>query len=432
MKDIRATNIDELFDIWKSQLEYLEEGFDSDSTIPYVDDSNAFKNINIDFDIDIPFCERILRKMHDTLFRTTFTIRFSNCTFSKQVSLQYGGKSLEFVERCCFLGKVQSNGYKHNLLFSDSTIKQIDFSNAGFGKDNRQNAKVRFRNCTFHLVNFNNTKFYGLTDFWKSTFIEPIIFFKTDFNDTVVFSSAEFKKNVLFTYTLFLKNAIFGRTKFNRGVDFSQSIISGDLKLFSLEFEHKNYIAEYIGNDDKKFERYTHEESKIPLINKVGTFQILKNQFGKQGNHIDEVGMRKQEKIAYSELVKSRRKDPDWVHSTNGDLVILFLNKLSNNYKSDFRRGFLVTLIFAAGFLFLTFLTTVEFWDRFCLNCEFDSEVISYSLESFVNFLNPTHSIDYLKDMRPFYGTSYVIDFFGRIAVGYGIYQTIQAFRKYK
>ena len=43
----------------------------------------------------------------------------------------------------------------------------------------------------------------------------------------------------------------------------------------------------------------------------------------------------------------------------------------------------------------------------------------------------PFHSNDLLKDEIP-NNWSHFFDFLGRIAVGYGIYQTIQAFRKFK
>lgn len=50
----------------------------------------------------------------------------------------------------------------------------------------------------------------------------------------------------------------------------------------------------------------------------------------------------------------------------------------------------------------------------------------------FWQFLIPTHKFDYLGVKQTDSPLFYVFDFFGRIAVGYGIYQFIQAFRKFK
>lgn len=57
----------------------------------------------------------------------------------------------------------------------------------------------------------------------------------------------------------------------------------------------------------------------------------------------------------------------------------------------------------------------------------------------YVQSILPTHSFNYLTDgdnedmvKHELEKGYYAIDFLGRIFVGYGIYQTIQAFRKYK
>ena len=335
------------------------------------------------------------------------SIFFRDCGFYDEVRLEHNTDYI-FFENCKF--------YKNVMAY-----------NASF------KGKVRFRNCEFFEdVNFWNASFKKLADFWSSTFHKPISFYKTDFLSTTVFSSVKFIENVLFTYTLFEGKTIFGRTKFKKGLDISQSIIAGKLQLFDLDFDIDKFEAEYVGNDDKKFQECVHRAHKIPLINKVATFQILKNQFSNQGNHIDEISMRKQEKTAFAQLMKFRKLDEDWKVNTSGDRLILWLNRWSNHYKSDFRNGIVFTLIVALIFLFLSTITTGEFWNRLCFKCEFDRDVIGFTIKSFINFLNPIHKIDYLDSLKPFFGIPYVFDFLGRIAVGYGIYQTVQAFRKYK
>jgi hypothetical protein len=52
-------------------------------------------------------------------------------------------------------------------------------------------------------------------------------------------------------------------------------------------------------------------------------------------------------------------------------------------------------------------------------------------LKYFLEFLNPTHKFDYIQE-DGLTTRFYLFDFIGRIFVGYGIYQFIQAFRKYK
>jgi hypothetical protein len=324
-------------------------------------------------------------------------------------------------------------------MFSDHNKDCVlTFVNCIFRKDiiaenTVMDGKVRFRNCDFKgNVNFRNTTFNNLADFWQCTFYKPTTFYKTDFNATTVFSSATFNENVLFTYSLFGGKAIFGRTKFIKGLDMSQTIIGGELQIFDLSFDYQKYEAEYVSTNNSIFQDYIDNQHIIPLINKVVTFQILKSQYAKQGNYIDEITMRKEEKKAFSELTQARKKDDSWTSTTGGDRFILWLNRWSNHHKADFRNGIVFTASVAFLFLLLTFVTTGEFWSRLCLDCKFDSRVIGYTIKSFINFLNPVHKTTYIDSLYPIFGIPYVFDFLGRIAVGYGMYQTVQAFRKYR
>ena len=52
-------------------------------------------------------------------------------------------------------------------------------------------------------------------------------------------------------------------------------------------------------------------------------------------------------------------------------------------------------------------------------------------LSTYVRFMNPTHDVDLFDTFKPT-GWTYFWQTWGRIFVGYGIYQTIQAFRKLK
>ncbi|GAK99636.1 hypothetical protein JCM19314_3681 [Nonlabens ulvanivorans] len=389
-----------------------------------------FENLIIDFKLDLYDIKT--SSMDFENLSIDRVVRFKNCDFIHPLNLKLlGNYEVEFSNQCTFKS-IKSSRIFNNLSFIDSIIESVDFENAIMGSVEGKKGKVRFRNCDLHQVNFRNTTFHFLADFWRSTFHQPANFYKTDFNATAVFSAATFKENVLFTYASFNEKAIFGRTQFLKGLDLSQSIIGGELQIFDLSFDYKNYKAVYAGTDNEEFEELINHQHKIPKINKVTTFQILKNQYSKQGNHIDEVTMRKEEKKAFSQLVQSRKTDHHWTKSTSGDRFILWLNRWSNHYKSDFRNGISFTIVAALLFMSLTFLTTGVFWNRLILDGEVDSNVIGFTIKSFITFLNPVHELTYINDLKPYYGIPYVFDFLGRIAVGFGIYQTVQAFRKYR
>lgn len=117
--------------------------------------------------------------------------------------------------------------------------------------------------------------------------------------------------------------------------------------------------------------------------------------------------------------------------SNQKDRFILSLNKLSSNHGQDWVQGLIFTLI-SGLFFFLIYVSIIpekpfhwgwlgytEFWIA-----------IKETLKYFPEFLYPGHSFDFMS--KKYYGWTLVIDLIGRIFIGYGIYQTIQSFRKYK
>jgi len=55
---------------------------------------------------------------------------------------------------------------------------------------------------------------------------------------------------------------------------------------------------------------------------------------------------------------------------------------------------------------------------------------VNSTMMYFFKFFIITHDLDFMKGFKPNF-LSYLIDSIGRIFIGYGIYQTVQAFRKY-
>ena len=58
-------------------------------------------------------------------------------------------------------------------------------------------------------------------------------------------------------------------------------------------------------------------------------------------------------------------------------------------------------------------------------------EVSGITLKYYFQFLYAGHNFNFMSQYEP-YGWGYLIDFVGRIFIGYGYYQVIQPMRKYK
>ncbi len=343
--------------------------------------------------------------------------KFKNCEFNIDVHIT-NAHYIEFIN-CVFNDRfriertVSSSTNLQSCVFND----EAHFQNGIFA------GKVRMQSCSFNKrAYFDNTTFSDLCDFWNTTFGGYTIFYKTDFLKTVVFSRTTFKKNVLFTYTLIQGIAIFRGTVFNEGLDFSTALISGTLNLFDFKLNSFDSIKGEI--DENDYEDYINNQAKIPDKNKRETYRIVKQQFKKQDNNISSIDYRALEFKSYASELKNTFFTR---HNRMQNSFVLFLNFISNNYGKSWLRGVGFTLGCTLIFFYLLLISTNHY--QFGIGLPYEDFQGNGKL--FFDFLNPTHKTSILKSLEPNVST-YFIDFIGRIFITYGIYQTVQAFRKYK
>lgn len=107
------------------------------------------------------------------------------------------------------------------------------------------------------------------------------------------------------------------------------------------------------------------------------------------------------------------------------DRIILWFNKNSNSFGTDWVAGVNFTLLIAliSTMIILSMTPHIVF--------SFDIEGIENFIRTLVQILNITESAD-IKILNKEPNTwQYILIFFSRIFIGYGYYQTIQAFRKF-
>ena len=340
--------------------------------------------------------------MTKELEKTKIEYEFSDCTFNNY-EIRIGNTSKNIT----FIGEKK---FTENLILKNSDLK----------------GKIRFRYCKFNKVDFRNTKFNDLADFWNCVFQQKTIFYKTDFYGNAVFSSATFKENVLFTYSLIEKVIIFRGTTFEKGLDLSTAIIAGTISYFDVNLYY--YDAER-DKDKEQYENFISYDAKIPVKNKRETYRILKNNYEKLSNNSESLEMKELEMKTLLDEVKYKIfKEAKLRHLPN--YFLLQLNKFSNNYGNSYTRGAMFTVFSGTIIFYLSSISTGKFHFSTCFSWDAFVEGSKY----YWQFLLPTHRFDYMgKTINfKFENVFYFIDFIGRIVVGYGIYQTIQAFRKYK
>ncbi|MDC6406323.1 MULTISPECIES: hypothetical protein [Maribacter] len=374
------------------------------------------KNLEINFPLTLPINEeRIIPESASEKWEARYSpnnskqhFSFSNCQFKYL---------LELVES------------ESNLQFNSCKFNFVDAEN------NYLNGKIRFRECYFYdNVNFRNTTFYDLADFWRSVFYQPTIFFKTEFLGTTVFSATAFKENVLFTYSLIDKLILFRGTKIEKGFDLSTAIRSGEMGIF--DFHVKDYKCLNKNLSEETYERAISETAEIPIKNKRETFRILKQEHISQNNVVQSIEYKKLEKETLRNELRIKLVEENKSHvlkkakylEVKLDQFNLWLNKCSNNHGSSYGRAFAFIVLVGWPFFFGSVMATskYDFYPNFSLAAFLDG------LKYFIQFLLPTHKFDYLGDGVEYGTCFYVFDFIGRLLVGYGIYQFIQAFRKFR
>ena len=359
-----------------------------------------FTDLEIDFNIELPIDDRLIKAKYS--YWTREDIIYQNCQF---------------------LQTVKFKGSNLNCFFYDCLFNEINADDAVFA------GKMRFRKCNFQkMLILDNTSFQDLADFWHSRFHERVVFHKVDFEKTVVFSGSTFEKNVLFTYTWFARLGIFRGTICKKGIDLSLAIIEGTLSIF--DFEVTDYDSRHGSFQKMEYESLVHDKGDIPTKNKRETFRIIRNTFEKNSDYINSLYYKNLELKTYDNLLKQKIGLKKEVWSSWFNRFILWLNSKSNNHGTSFISGIIFTTIVALLFFYLSIIATYQYTIELH-PCNWSFKSFEECTKLFFISLSPVHKHTYMDSLKPS-TWFYIADFAGRIFVSYGIYQTVQAFRKFR
>ena len=162
-----------------------------------------------------------------------------------------------------------------------------------------------------------------------------------------------------------------------------------------------------------------------PIRNKRETFRILKHTLIGQDNISESIQYKVSEKQALSQELEL--EESSWQNSLNR--ANLWFNWVSNRHGDSYWQAVKFTAVTGI----LCYWTSLVLTDEYCLFC---LENITLRVDDWFGglfqFLLPTHKSQYLGVDFSYNMGFYIFDFLGRLLVGYGIYQFIQAFRKYR
>jgi len=362
--------------------------------------------------------------------------------------------------------EIQNANFKNCVFekeadFSDKKLKgKTDFSEAVF-KD-----KVFFIASTFECdvlftrakflneISFMKVEFMGMAVFEETTFSKPAHFWFSKFAKESIFSDAIFEDYAEFSGSLFSNNVHYNRARFLGSVFFSEAVFD-KLAFFQLvrftdvAVFNKAIFNEKLDLRGSVFMVYgLFSGVKIDEADRE-SYRIIKHELLKSNNRIDALDFYQKEMTCYWESLFENAKwtiiqGNSFIHKVFKYLRALFLtnineklmiclNRYSNSYGLSWIQGVKFTVIYVGLPFFLLYnsLLVDPYYEPIFLDLNSFLDVLDDGLQYFVQFLNPTHSHDFMEQFHPKpKGLGYFIDGISRILITYGYYQTIQAFRK--
>lgn len=319
---------------------------------------------------------------------------------------------------------IQGLSVSDKTEFSDSRIGVLTFRarEKGLGLTLLQNLTItesvqftldhlvntRFIDCNIESLFLSGTNLSGSYLSIENSAIKEL-YFKSVINLGSI-SLREIKSQ---TMLLAIQSSNLGKTDF----------ILCDFSKAKLEFENTKMTEVFLSESDFPKEVYRQEHISHRQAQLI--FGQLNTAYQKQGDTIRALEYQARE-------VESHFKDLKLRGVYNETRLNLCLNRLSNNFGRSWGQGVLFTVIVGFVFFYLVILVSPDY--QFTL--EFHTSIRMGI--AFLKFLNPIRFFDaealFQNNGKPLLQLSfgsYIFDFLGRVTVAYGIYQTIQAFRRY-
>lgn len=362
---------------------------------------------------------------------------FEQCDFNFEINSWFWiteFKSPAIFKLAHFNHKVSFKGltFCENADFNWCTFSEsVDFSETVFEK--------MFWSCSFdNEVSFASVKFKQAVDFWGKGFLKAANFKAAVFEQGVSFADSIFYEEFFFHNTRILKGGIsFEDVEFKKKVNAWNITCKGDFDFQWANFRDKVNLSQLtVSGGNANFHGTNFEENayfyeshikELDLSKSVidkgvyfldanikkanrETYRIIKHEFIKQNNRVEALNYHSKEMYAF--LGERLTLKNAW------NKILLTLNLISNGFGLWWWLG-LIFIMFT-GFLFYSWL--INNWNILSENWRV----------GYLQFILPTHSIN---DLFPkgynIRSCHYTIDILGRVFIGFGIYQTIQAFRKY-
>lgn len=470
-KRISDTDFKGLINNFRKQNEYLFENLDIEIhesiAIDILEKTVVFKNCNfkgerIDFFQDNSKTYEVLElpgtkksaKVHKTF------LKFENCTFENDLiikdcrlrelvfsNVKITSKSFHVanssINLISFNGSPDDYNFIENLIISEIEDNKTYFD---FRLNKVNDLKITdsfiseswINKNNIGRINVDNSVFENNFDLMFNNIENKCFFQKCEFNNIDIKSSV-FNMGIEFIEIVFRGKALFENSsnlnmselKFSN-INFEKQVSFESSNLFFLKLESvffkeivsfQNLKCEYIEIDKTHFDKVCYFNDltiKSPEKCSLSTIRTIKNQLIKTENKIDYI---KFNAVEFNLLIKDK-------NTTTSDLILLILNKNSSDFGTNWTKGIWFTFKNSLYFFIVLLIVNTFLKSNYplCINYKNEFANFSFTLNYFLKFIFNLGLND--KEIQS-NGWLYLIFIFAKILIGYGIYQTIQAFRKY-
>ncbi|KQK24827.1 hypothetical protein AR438_14160 [Chryseobacterium aquaticum] len=340
-----------------------------------------------------------------------FNLTLHNINISKELTIRNiktENSYLDFL-RCEF----------NNVEIFNNNLKRIDISNStckktfDFNKNEISDSYIKDNN--FFKFSFTRNDLNGESNFRNNDFIGTTLFEKNknDIRGKIIITSCNFEKYTYFSNSNLYELKI-DTSKFLETTSFQDFKID----IFNLDrtiFEKTPFFDDF---SIEKIDRCTHR-----------TIRNLKQQLLRADNSIDYNFYRAIEHRQYKIYLKDRikkSKTKTEKKRLKRDLTILRINDFYSDNGVNWVKAIIQTLLLASIFYILFFIV-------YNLENDFDLQKINEFLIGYFRFFLVTDYYNPLED-RKYIDIWYAWPFFiiGKIAIGIGIFEIINSFRKFK
>lgn len=302
------------------------------------------------------------------------------------------------------------------LTFETFVIIESKINKFTFNRSNSISSKINLYGSTFETeISFTNLKTINLS-FYQSIFTEQFKNFTfNDFFGDIFFNECSF----LFPFRIYDNRFIDNHPK----LTFSNSIFEKPAIFY--DEQSKNMVLENVIFQQGVLIPLS-PITENPTSVHSSVWCALKHNALQSNNRILAMEYGKLEMNSYKKELKSTK-------GKSSDKFVLFLNNLSNKHGLDWIRGAGFTLITALIFYSIFYIG--ENLDRL----SFSNASISGFKEFVIGLFQFIWLLEGISDLPEKLRSNNLISFFlmlssfllGKIAVAYGIYQTVAAFRKH-